>query len=79
MRIIIGCFLLLLAMFAGLITYQEINYETVCNDFEIIEIVSAQHRNVQIKLSNNEIIDIYQPSDTLIKGDIYQHCLKVKI
>ena len=79
MRIIIGGFLLLLAMFAGLITYQEINYETVCNDFEIVEIVSAQHRNVQIKLSNDEIVDIYQPTDVLMKGEIYQYCLKVEI
>mgnify|MGYP001113249803 CR=1 FL=1 len=76
MRLIIGSCLLFLA---GFIAYQESNYETVCNDFEIIEIVSAQHRNVKIKLSNNEIIDIYQPTDVLIKGDTYQHCLKVKI
>lgn len=79
MRLIIGGCLLFLAILAGIITYQESNYETVCNDFEIIEIVSAQHRNVQIKLSNDEIVDIYQPTDVLRKGEIYQYCLKVEI
>tara|TARA_Y100000588_G_scaffold203043_1_gene216872 strand:- start:30856 stop:31095 length:240 start_codon:yes stop_codon:yes gene_type:complete len=79
MRLIIGGCLLILLISAGLIAYHESHYETVCNDFEIVEIVSAQHRNVKIKLSNNEIIDIYQPSITIMKGDIYQHCLKVKI
>ena len=79
MRLIIGSCLLFLAVLAGFIVYQESNYETVCDDFEIIEIVSAKHRNVQIKLSNDEIVDIYQPTDVLIKGDTYQHCLKVKI
>lgn len=79
MRLIIGGCLLFLAILAGIIAYQESNYETVCNDFEIIEIVSAQHRNVQIKLSNDEIVDIYQPADVLMKGDIYQYCLKVEI
>lgn len=79
MRIIIGITFLVVAIAASLIYYKEGNYESICNDYEIIEIVSAKHRNVQIKLSNNEIIDIYQPSVALKKGDIYQHFLTVEI
>lgn len=79
MRLIIGLGTLILLGIAGIIAYQNSHYEIVCNDYEITEIVSAQYRNVQIKLSNDEIVDIYQPSDLLQKGDNYQHCLKVEI
>lgn len=79
MKYLIGIILLTMAISAAILYYAESKYEYICNDFEIIEIVSAKHRNVKIKLSNNEIIDIYQPSVLLKKGDLYQYCLMIEI
>ena len=79
MKIVISIGLFFLFCLFSFISYENSKYEITCEEVKVIEILSAKHRSVDVRLSNNKIETVYQPSTVIAKDSPYQYCEKVEV
>lgn len=79
MKLVISILLIFLASLFLFVSYDNSQYDTLCEDVEIIEIVSAKHRGVKVLLSNNKLSTVYQPQERIQKGSPYKYCERIEI